>query len=93
VIGAGHLGRIHARIAAGLEDIQLVAVADPVEASRQSVAQEAGTQGVADFRELIGEIDAAVVATPTTTHHAVCTELLASGVSLLVEKPLASNSA
>ena len=31
VIGAGHLGRIHARIAAGLEEIELVAVADPVE--------------------------------------------------------------
>ena len=30
VIGAGHLGRIHARIAAGLDDIELVAVADPV---------------------------------------------------------------
>jgi predicted dehydrogenase len=93
VIGAGHLGRIHARIAAGLDDIQLVAVADPVEAARQSVAQEAHTRGVGDYRELIGEIDAAVVATPTTTHHAVCTELLASGIPLLVEKPLTSTSA
>ncbi len=34
VIGAGHLGRIHARIAAALEEIELVAVADPVEVGR-----------------------------------------------------------
>ena len=41
VVGAGHLGRIHARIAAGLDEIELVAVADPVEAARISVAKEA----------------------------------------------------
>jgi predicted dehydrogenase len=93
VIGAGHLGRIHARIAAGLDDIRLVAVADPVEATRRTVAQEAHTRGVADYRELIGEIDAAIVATPTSMHHAVCTELLAGGVPLLVEKPLTRTTA
>src|SRR6185436_20067901 len=85
-------GRIHARIAAGLDDIELVAVADPVEPARRSVAQEARTRDVADFRELIGEIDAAIVATPTATHHAVGMELLAGGVPLLIEKPLASNT-
>ena len=93
VIGAGHLGRIHARIAAGLEDIELVAVADPMESARQSVAQETQTRGVADYRELIGEIDAAILATPTITHHTIGVELLSSGVPLLVEKPLAPNSA
>ena len=40
VIGAGHLGRIHARIAAALEEIELVAVADPVAEARDSVAHE-----------------------------------------------------
>jgi predicted dehydrogenase len=92
VVGAGHLGRIHARIAAGLGDIELVAVADPVEAARTSVAQEASTRAVADYRELIGQIEAAIVATPTTYHHAIGMELLNSGVPLLVEKPLALTS-
>jgi predicted dehydrogenase len=93
VIGAGHLGRIHARIAAGLEEIDLVAVADPVAECCASVAAEAHTLAVADYRELIGEIDAAIVATPTYTHHAVGVELLASGIPLLMEKPLAPNAA
>ncbi len=92
VIGAGHLGRIHARLAAGLEEIDLVAVADPVEAARESVAQEAKTRGVADYRELIGKIDAAIIATPTTYHHAVGMELLGYGLPLLIEKPLAITS-
>ena len=89
VIGTGHLGRIHARLAAGLEEVELVAVADSVESSRTNVAREFGTRAVADFRELIGEIDAAIVATPTFTHHAIGCELLSGGVPLLIEKPLA----
>ncbi len=92
VIGAGHLGRIHARIAAGLDEIELVAVADPIAECRQSVATEACTRAVTDYRELIGEIDAAIVATPTNTHHAVGVELLSSGIPLLIEKPLAPDS-
>ncbi len=93
VIGAGHLGRIHARIAAGLDDIELVAVADPVAACRDAAAAESKTESVADYRELIGEIDAAIVATPTNTHHTVGIELLSSGIPLLIEKPLANHTA
>jgi predicted dehydrogenase len=93
VIGTGHLGRIHARLAAGLQEIELVAVADPVESSRTSVAQEVGTRSVADYRELIGEIEGAIIATPTTYHHAIGMELLNAGVPLLVEKPIALTSA
>lgn len=89
VIGAGHLGRIHTRIAAALEEVELVAVADPVDSSRTSIHQEFGTRTVADYRELIGEIEAAIIATPTTHHHAIGMELLGCGVPLLVEKPLA----
>jgi predicted dehydrogenase len=92
VIGAGHLGRIHARIAAGLEGIDLVAVAEPIEACRSNVAAEFRTRVVEDYRELIGEIDAAIVATPTSTHHTIGVELLSSGIHLLVEKPLATGS-
>ncbi len=93
VVGAGHLGRIHARIAAGLEEIELVAIADPVEAQRTSVAQETGTRAVADYRELVGEIEAAIIATPTTYHHAIGIELLGCGVPLLIEKPIALTGA
>ena len=93
VVGAGHLGRIHARIAAGLEGIELVAVADPLESARTSVSQEAHTRGVADYRQLIGSIGAAIVATPTASHHAIGMELLGAGVPLLIEKPLAPTAA
>jgi predicted dehydrogenase len=93
VIGAGHLGRIHARIAAGLDEVKLVAVSDPVAACRDAAAVEGKCKAVADYRELIGEIDAAIIATPTHTHHTIGVELLSSGIPLFVEKPLTNHTA
>ena len=93
VIGAGHLGRIHARLAAELPGVQLVGIADPVLEARTEVAAQAGTRAFADYRELIGKIDAAIVATPTSTHHEVGMELLSHGIHLLIEKPLALSAA
>lgn len=93
IVGAGHLGRIHARLLAGLENAQLVAVADPaLEACRQA-ATENGAEALSNFRELVGRVDAVILATPTTLHHAIGMELLRHGVHLLVEKPLAATTA
>ncbi|HJT31673.1 MAG TPA: Gfo/Idh/MocA family oxidoreductase [Pirellulales bacterium] len=92
VVGVGHLGRIHARILAELPGVELVGVADPIEANRLEAAALHQTRAYADYRELIGKIDAAVIATPTRFHCQVARELLAAGVHLLVEKPLATNT-
>ncbi|MHB8898402.1 MAG: Gfo/Idh/MocA family protein, partial [Thermoguttaceae bacterium] len=92
VIGAGRLGRFHAQKAAAREDVALIAVADPVHAQRQRVAAECGCRAVADYRELIGEIDGAIVAAPTFLHREIGMELLANGVHVLLEKPLAPSA-
>jgi predicted dehydrogenase len=93
VIGCGHLGRIHARLLGGVEGAQLVAVADPVSESRRQAAAETGAAEFADYRDLIGLIDAAVVAAPASLHHAIGMDLLRHGVHLLMEKPLATSAA
>lgn len=93
IVGVGHLGKIHARLAAGIPEIELVAVVDSRADARDAVAAEARTRGVGEYRELFGEIDAAVVATPTSTHHKVASELMRGGVHVLVEKPLCPTSA
>lgn len=88
VIGAGHLGRIHARLAKTVENAELVSVVDPIEASRNAVAAENQTSACASHHELFGKIDAAILATPTKFHHAVAVDLLKQGVHLLIEKPV-----
>jgi predicted dehydrogenase len=89
VIGAGHFGREHARIYSTLDQAALVAVCDTNPATGERVANEYNSAWVADYRELIGRIDAASLAVPTVDHHRIAVDLLRSGISVLVEKPIA----
>jgi predicted dehydrogenase len=93
VVGAGHLGRIHARLLADMSEVELVGIADPAAEARDKVAAECRSTPFADHRELVGRAEAAVIATPTRLHHAVALDFLRHGTPLLVEKPLAADLA
>src|SRR5471032_2068671 len=89
VIGVGHLGKEHARILAGLPDVELVGVADVSHEQAQAVARRHNTQAFSEYWPLFNLVDAASIVVPTTYHLAVAREFLKHGIPLLVEKPLA----
>ncbi len=89
VVGCGHLGTIHARLLAAREDVELIAVVDPGESASRLAALH-NCLALADAREIVGQVDAAVIAAPTGLHAAVAIPLLESGIDLLIEKPLAA---
>lgn len=89
VIGTGHFGREHARIYANSEKAKLVAVCDINPAHGQAVAEAYQAPLTADFRELIGKVDAVSLAVPTVLHGEIACALLQAGVAVLVEKPIA----
>lgn len=91
VIGVGHLGKEHARILAGLPEVELVGVADVNIEQAEAVARRHDTRAFADHGLLMQAVDAAVIVVPTAYHHAVAGEFLRRGIHLLVEKPLAAN--
>ena len=88
VVGTGHLGGIHARLAAANPHYKLAAIVDPLAHPRDALAAELKVPAHSDHRALIGRIDAAVIATPTRFHHAVARDLIRAGVHLLIEKPI-----
>jgi predicted dehydrogenase len=90
VVGVGHLGKEHARILAGLPDVELVGVVDPNGAQAETIAQRCGTLAFVNHRELLTRVDAAVIVVPTTYHRAVAGDFLRQGLPLLVEKPMAA---
>ncbi|QDV63140.1 Gfo/Idh/MocA family oxidoreductase [Crateriforma conspicua] len=92
VVGAGHLGRIHAKLLGQVDDAELVAVCDPFESARQVAAESLGVRTCADPSEIVDQIDAAVIAAPTDLHCDIAKSLLKAGKHLFVEKPLASDS-
>ncbi len=93
IFGAGALGRHHARITGTLEGAKRIGLFDPRAEAAAAVASEHGARVFSSFAELAGEIDAAVVAAPTSAHAELTLELLARGVHVLVEKPIAASLA
>jgi predicted dehydrogenase len=97
VIGAGAFGRNHLRVYRELEfagdAVELVAVVDPAAAVREAAAAQYGIPGFATVDELLAaglELNAASVCVPTVFHAAAAVPLLAAGLDLLIEKPLAA---
>jgi predicted dehydrogenase len=93
VIGVGYLGRFHALKYAALPGAALLAVVDPDRAARDRVAAEAGCPAVADYRDILGDVDAVSIATPTPLHFQIAGECLERGVHVLVEKPVTETPA
>jgi predicted dehydrogenase len=93
VVGAGRLGGFHAQKLARLENVELVAVADPAAGPRERLAAECGCEAAADHRQLIGRVEGVVIAAPTRLHHELGLDFLRAGVHVLMEKPLAVTAA
>lgn len=93
VVGVGALGRHHARIVAGMDDVDLVAVVDPHRQNGPRVAAEHGARWVDDHRDLYEALDGVVIAAPTTLHLEIGAHFLERGIPVLVEKPIAADLA
>jgi predicted dehydrogenase len=89
VVGAGHLGRHHARLYAALPQAELVGVADVRPERARQVAEAYGAQAFADYRDAIEQVDAASIAVPTESHFAVARDFIERGRPVLIEKPMA----
>jgi predicted dehydrogenase len=88
VVGAGQFGRNHCRVVHESQRAELVAVVD-VDAARAAEAAAAhGALALTDARGLAGQVDAAIVAVPTTMHEEVAAALIEAGIDVLVEKPI-----
>lgn len=98
VVGAGAFGRNHLRVYRELEqagqDVRLVGVVDRNAAVAADAAAQFGVPGFDSVEACVasvGKLDAASVCVPTVHHAAAAAPLLAGGVDLLIEKPLAAS--
>jgi predicted dehydrogenase len=93
VIGTGHMGLNHVRVYSELPSCELTAVYDRDSGAAANAAKRFKTTAVSTIEEFADSIDAATVCTPTITHYEIGKFLLSKGKHLLIEKPLAENSA
>ena len=100
VAGAGAFGRNHLRVYRELESsgegVALAAAVEPDAARAEDARKQYNIPVFGSVAELLAadlNLNAASVAVPTVHHHAVATELLAAGMDVLVEKPIAATLA
>jgi predicted dehydrogenase len=89
VVGVGHIGKNHARLYAELNAADFAAVYDIDRAK----AEEFGIPVAESLDDFAERVDAASVATPTSTHFEVARHLLERGKHLLIEKPITDDPA
>lgn len=91
IVGVGDFGRNHVRVFHDLPEAEIIGIHDADPERARQVAAEFSTRAFSDVRQLAEQIDAATVAVPTILHAEISSQLLDSGVDVLVEKPIASS--
>ncbi|GAB4347477.1 MAG: inositol 2-dehydrogenase [Oricola sp.] len=89
LLGAGRIGKVHARAVTSNPDAQLVAVADAFEDAARTVAGGYGCEVRAVGQiETADDIDAVVICTPTNTHADLIERFARAGKAIFCEKPI-----
>ncbi len=91
VLGVGSFGRNHLRLVYQSEQVELAGVFDTSPDRAQQAALSYNCRVFKDIREVIANADAAIIATPTSTHVDLGCQLLEAGLDVLVEKPIAED--
>ena len=74
VLGAGHLGKIHLKLAQQSEKLELVGFFDPNEANSKNIESEFGYKSFSSISELIEHSDIVDIVTPTLSHYECATK-------------------
>ena len=93
VVGVGHIGKNHARLYAETKAADFTAIYDTDASNAAQVAEQYKVRAAESLGEFADLVDAASIATPTSSHFAVAQPLLEKGKHLLVEKPIAEDMA
>ena len=90
VIGVGAMGQNHARVFSEISE--LVGVTDAVPEQAAKVASRLGTKAYTTVDDLLDDVDAVSICTPTSFHYDTAMKAILKGKHLLVEKPFTGDS-
>lgn len=89
LLGAGRIGKVHARAIGEDKRAQLVAVADAMASAAEAIAATTGARVMTiDAIEADKSIDAVIICTPTNTHADLIERFARAGKAIFCEKPI-----
>jgi predicted dehydrogenase/nucleoside-diphosphate-sugar epimerase len=94
-IGAGYIADWHAEAVKAVPGVHLAAVCDMTLSAAEALASRWGARAFGSVEEMIasGTVDAVHILTPPNTHKALAVQCLEAGLPVLVEKPVALDTA
>ena len=93
VIGAGSMGKNHARVYSSIKDVELIAVCD-IDDESKKIADEFGAKHYKNYNDMVKneKLDAVSVCIPTKLHKNVALDIIKNKINILVEKPIAATT-
>lgn len=91
VLGAGHLGKIHLKLAQQSEKLELVGFFDPNFENSKKIESEFGYKAFSSIEELINAVDIVDIVTPTLSHFECAQLAIKAGKHIFLEKPIANS--
>jgi predicted dehydrogenase len=91
VLGAGHLGKIHLRCIAEINDYELVGFYDPNDETASKVEKEFGFKKFNSLAEIIAAVDVVDIVTPTVSHFECASQALKKSKHVFIEKPIVTS--
>ncbi len=89
VIGVGSMGKNHVRSYAALKNLcEFKGVYDLDQNSAKEIADSYGVKAYSSLTELMKDVDAVNIATPTTTHYNIAKKAIENDLHILLEKPI-----
>ncbi|PZM13917.1 inositol 2-dehydrogenase [Rhizobium tubonense] len=89
LLGAGRIGKVHAKAVSGNASAKLIAVADAFPAAAEAIASAYGCEvRTIEAIEAAKDIDAVVICTPTDTHADLIERFARAGKAIFCEKPI-----
>ena len=88
LIGAGHLGKIHLKLIKEIPELELAGFYDIDPDVCKKIAETFEIKAFPSADELIREVDAVDIVTPTKAHFAYACKALEAGKHIFIEKPL-----
>ncbi|MCB0397014.1 MAG: Gfo/Idh/MocA family oxidoreductase, partial [Flavobacteriales bacterium] len=88
VLGAGHLGNIHLKLLAELQEWDVVGFHDPDIEKSKAASETYGIASYSSVDELVSECDALDIVTPTLSHFECAKLALANNKHVFIEKPI-----